>query len=738
MSAVRRRPVAAFVLVAIALELVLIPVFLLSGAQASLDRALDASSLAFNTDLVTAARLVVEQPEALPGVLLALAQVASPDIAVLIVAAILGGGALRAVARRFRAWSPEVGPRRGLRTWVAVIAVFVAMNVASGLLHAAGPDALDFSWELDPNGLTLIGALLVAMFLDAGALFEENGWRGFALPRLLERMTPVRASVVVGLAWAAWHAPVKFDLFLDFGPVAGIALFAVLTAKFVVLSVIITHFWTRAGGATLLAVAMHGLSNDSVRFGGLVEGEAWAAQMRAEVDLLVPMAVVAGVLIWRTRGELGRGVWQHRSVVRDSAAGAILRPLRRAGAARRLAYALLGVVLAAATAAVLVPAVVLGVLLAPVGVGLVILGGVLAGARAAVGPERRLARALLGTALPVGGLAPVPAGDGIRERTRALVTAVASWRAVGWLAARTALGLALGVVLAAGALTLAALLLIPFADGWLEWGDARTSSGLASAWTLLLVPVVALVLLHLLDAAAAASAALATRLLGADPDEELERLRLEAIGLRDRARLADELHDRLGHGLAVISLQAAAARRTLDAGDEAGTARALGAVQATSTAAGEQLDALLGELADERRPERRVPDLTDLDALASALRAGGLPLDLTVRGPVERVPAPVGGEVYRIVQEACTNVLRHAGTAATVVTVAVEGDSVSLEVSNAAPVGIDGMPPQRARSGGSGLRGLTSRVQRLGGRVDRGADGATGHVLSVWLPLSAP
>jgi hypothetical protein len=70
--------------------------------------------------------------------------------------------------------------------------------------------------------------------------------------------------------------------------------------------VIITHFWHRAGEATLLAVAMHGLSNDSVRIGGLVDGEAWSAQLRAELGLLAPMLLVAGWLVWRTRGRLGR------------------------------------------------------------------------------------------------------------------------------------------------------------------------------------------------------------------------------------------------------------------------------------------------------------------------------------------------------------------------------------------------------------------------------------------------
>jgi hypothetical protein len=105
--------------------------------------------------------------------------------------------------------------------------------------------------------------------------------------------------------WAAWHVPVKFDLALDFGPGGFLATFAVLTVKFVLLSVIMTYFVNRAGGSIPLAVAMHGLSNDSVRLGGYVDSDLLVAQVQSEVNLVLPMAVVAAVLVWRTRGRLG-------------------------------------------------------------------------------------------------------------------------------------------------------------------------------------------------------------------------------------------------------------------------------------------------------------------------------------------------------------------------------------------------------------------------------------------------
>jgi uncharacterized protein len=95
--------------------------------------------------------------------------------------------------------------------------------------------------------------------------------------------------------------PVKFDLALDYGAAAFLLMFTVLTAKFILLSIIITHFWQHAGQTTIIAVAMHGLSNDSLRLGGEVLSEAFAAQLRYEVNLVLPMLAVVVVLVWQRR-----------------------------------------------------------------------------------------------------------------------------------------------------------------------------------------------------------------------------------------------------------------------------------------------------------------------------------------------------------------------------------------------------------------------------------------------------
>jgi membrane protease YdiL (CAAX protease family) len=148
-------------------------------------------------------------------------------------------------------------------------------------------------------------AVLIAMFLDGGGLFEENGWRGFAQPRLQGRYGPFGASLVVGLLWGLWHLPVKLAIWLDYGPVGGSAVFAIFVVNLVVLSVVIAFFFTKAGEATIIAVAMHGLWNDSAGLSGLVEVTTARGEIAEGLAVLIPSLVVATVLTVATRGRLG-------------------------------------------------------------------------------------------------------------------------------------------------------------------------------------------------------------------------------------------------------------------------------------------------------------------------------------------------------------------------------------------------------------------------------------------------
>lgn len=302
-----RRPVLRFWVVATALEVVLAVVLLLSGADAAVEAGLAATGLSFNTDLVSAGLLVVLYPAAALGVALALLQVAAPDLAVLVVARRVrrGPGSLADVASRFRFWSRGTGARRGIAVWLQMIVAFVALSLATAGLDLLVLGPQEHRFVPPASALALLGGLLVAMFLDAGALFEENGWRGYALPLLLRRYGPVTASLVLGLAWAAWHYPVKYDAFTDYGPVGGAAYLGAFTLKIVLLTVVMTYFWQRAGQSTIIAIAMHGLSNDSLRLQGELLGDSLRVAVLSELTISAPLAVLALVLVLATGGRLG-------------------------------------------------------------------------------------------------------------------------------------------------------------------------------------------------------------------------------------------------------------------------------------------------------------------------------------------------------------------------------------------------------------------------------------------------
>jgi uncharacterized protein len=289
-----RRPLLLYWLIAVAIEFVLAAVFILTGADAAIETALQKAGLDFATDFITAARGVIAYPAATLGVALSLLQVAAPDLAVVGVSILKGGRRLRRVViSRFRFWSCEVGARRGLAVWGATIVTFTACNLVSGLLHQYVISD-ELTWQLGWSNLAL---LPVAMFLDAGAVLEENGWRGYCMPVALKRLGPVSASLVVGLLWATWHYPVKFNVFLDYGLVGGSAVLGAFTLKLLAMSVVMTFFWARAGQATILAIAMHGLSNDVARVGGLTNPLTWQTEAITELNLAIPFIVVAVAVV---------------------------------------------------------------------------------------------------------------------------------------------------------------------------------------------------------------------------------------------------------------------------------------------------------------------------------------------------------------------------------------------------------------------------------------------------------
>jgi len=220
----------------------------------------------------------------------------------------------------------------------------------------------------------------------------------------------------------------------------------------------------------------------------------------------------------------------------------------------------------------------------------------------------------------------------------------------------------------------------------------------------------------------------------------LERERGEHARLavaEERARIARELHDVVAHHVSVMVVQSAAARRVL-AKDPALATEALDVVETTGRQALVEMRRMLGVLrsdepSDDLAPQ---PSLERLDALIDQVRDAGLDVELVVDG--ERRPLPPGIDVnaYRIVQEALTNVLKHAGKARATVRVRFGERDLDMEISDdgrgAAAAILD------APGDGQGLVGMRERVQLHGGRLQAGPRMEGGYRVKARLPIDRP
>lgn len=180
----------------------------------------------------------------------------------------------------------------------------------------------------------------------------------------------------------------------------------------------------------------------------------------------------------------------------------------------------------------------------------------------------------------------------------------------------------------------------------------------------------------------------------------------------EQLRMAQELHDGVGHRLAVIAMQAGAALHLLDRDDQADPQTVRANLQAIRDTSRESLDALRSELtriaSPDAAPRAPAQGLSDLPALAERVQAGGLAVDLTTT--VTGVPDAVGQVVYAVVQEALTNVLRHASAAHASALVVQQDRTLVVTVTDD---GIGG----GSVSEGMGLSGMRRRIEQLGGRL---------------------
>jgi signal transduction histidine kinase len=213
-------------------------------------------------------------------------------------------------------------------------------------------------------------------------------------------------------------------------------------------------------------------------------------------------------------------------------------------------------------------------------------------------------------------------------------------------------------------------------------------------------------------------------------EREREAKAREAVA-EERARIARELHDVVAHSVGVIVIQAQAAQQ-LAVGEEA-VAQSLRSIESNGQQALTEMRRLLGLLRreDEELALAPQPSLRYLDHLAETVREAGLPVDVRVEGDVTPLPPGVDVSAYRIVQEALTNALKHAGPARARVRVRYGAGEVELEISDDGP----GPAAGNGGGGGHGLVGMRERVNVYGGVLESGGRPEGGYAVRVRLPF---
>jgi signal transduction histidine kinase len=219
--------------------------------------------------------------------------------------------------------------------------------------------------------------------------------------------------------------------------------------------------------------------------------------------------------------------------------------------------------------------------------------------------------------------------------------------------------------------------------------------------------------------------------LAAQLEVEREEKAQTAVA-EERSRIAREMHDVVAHSVSVMVVQSQAAQRLLE-GEQNAARQALGSIETTGRQALTEMRRLLGIL---RRTDAELdlapqPSLRRLEGLIEQVREAGLPVELCVEGEASSLPPGVDLSAYRIVQEALTNTLKHAGPSHAEVVIRYRDDEVEVEVTD------DGAGNGKGGGSKQGLIGMRERVALYGGVLESGKKAGGGYIVRARLPLES-
>ncbi len=209
----------------------------------------------------------------------------------------------------------------------------------------------------------------------------------------------------------------------------------------------------------------------------------------------------------------------------------------------------------------------------------------------------------------------------------------------------------------------------------------------------------------------------------------------EAVA-EERATIARELHDVVGHALNLVVIQAGGAQRVLESKPEAAR-ESLASIETAARQALTDMERMLGILraADESEDTLSPqPGLDQVENLAAQVSDAGLPVKVTVDGEQPALPSSIDLSAYRIIQEALTNSLKHAGQAHAQVAIHYSPESLDLEITDD---GHGGSQPAKGNGGGRGLIGMKERVALYGGELSVGPRPEGGFRVHARLPLAS-